>query len=247
MGGLLMRRADGMRAVTRPRHAAVLVLAVLAAVALAACGGTGGRRGEDASPRLLSSIASAMATQGHAAEAAVARSSNARLTPVPSGFAGSWRIYQVDGNRPHPAQFTVGVGPDRVVLLTGDRAAFGRMAKAAGTRVHDAGQAVALAQVYLRTTRPTDVLAYTVDDVGQIRFRPHLSTADAARRDAIVRRYRSVVAAPRARPAPGGYTVTAYAVRDRALQRRTLKIGRAGTVKDRATTLAGDLPVPYTM
>lgn len=241
-----MRLKDGIHAMTRNgRHLAVVL--GLAGLTLTACGGPGGQAPDDANAKVLTSIANAMKAQGHDAQAGVARSSSARLTSVPTGFGGRWRIYQVDGGRPHPAQFTVGVGPDRVVLLTGNPTAFGIVAQAAGARVTDAARAVALARTYLRVTRPTDVLSYTVEDVGQIRFRPNLSGADAAHRDAIVRKYREVIAAPRAVESSGGFTVTAYTVRDRALQRRTLEIGRTGTVADRAKTLVDDLPVPYTM
>lgn len=241
-----MRLKDGIHAMTLTGRHLVVVLG-LAGLALTGCGGTTDQPGGDADAKVLSSIAGAMKAQGHDAQAGVARSSGARLTTVPAGFGGRWRVYQVDGGSPHPAQFTVGVGPDRVVLLTGNPTAFGIVAQAAGTRVTDTARAVALARTYLRVTRPTDVLTYTIEKVGQIRFRPNLTGADAAHRDAIVRKYRDVIAAPHAEKGPGGFTVTAYTVRDRTLQRRILEIGTTGTVKDEAKTLVDDLPVPYTM
>lgn len=227
------------------RRIAYLVAAAgAAALTLTACGSSG--TGDAPDDDVGRTISTAMRQQGHDAEASVASEDTARFTRVPAGFLGRWRIYQVDGGGPHAVQFSVGVGADQVVLLTGNGPAFGLMAQAAGTRITAPAQAVALARVYLRTTRPTDVLSYTVGNAGQIHFRPNLTGADAARRDAIVRRYRSVIAAPSARTASGGFTVTAYTVRDRALQRRTLNVSRTGTVKDDAKTLVDDLPVPYT-
>lgn len=229
------------------RRIAYLVAAAgAAACTLTACGGPSGTS-DTPDQKPAGTISTAMKQQGHAVEASVASERTATFTRVPAAFLGRWRIYQVDGGGPHAVQFSVGVGPDRVVLLTGNGPAFGLMAEAAGARIRTAAQAATLARVYLRTTRPTDVLSYTVEDAGRIHFRPNLSGADAAHRDAIVRKYRPVIAPPRAEPASGGFTVTAYIVRDRALQRRTLNVSRTGMVRDDAKTLVNDLPVPYTM
>ncbi|HEY3687767.1 MAG TPA: hypothetical protein VGL93_32320 [Streptosporangiaceae bacterium] len=218
--------------------------ALVAAVTLAACGAG---PGTDPDSGVRSAIVSGLRAQGHEAEADIA-AGKADVTPEPAAFlGGGWRIYRVDGNGPDAVQFSVGTGPGgKVMLLTGAPAAFGLMTDAAGTRVRTPAAATAVVRVFLRVTRRTDVLSYAVDRVGQIRFRPGLSGTDAAHRDAIVRRYRSVIGPPRARTAAGGFAVTAYSVRDRGLLRHRMDVAVDGAVTDHAKALVTDLPVPYT-
>lgn len=219
----------------------------IAALALTGCGSASDTAGEGSGGKLRSTIGAAMRSQGHEAQASLVTDAETRITAVPVGFLRSFRIYQVDGGGPHEVQFTVGVGPDRVVLLTGNGPAFGQMTEADGTRVTDTAQAVALARTYLRVTRSTAVLSYPVENVDQVRFRPNLSGKAAARRDAIVREYRPVIKPPAARRNDDGFTVTAFAVRGTALERHRLEIRTGGAVKDHTKTLADDLPVPYTL
>jgi hypothetical protein len=218
--------------------------ALAAAAVLTACGAGAGA---DPASGVRSAIASGLRAQGHEAEAGIA-AGEADVTPEPAAFlGGGWRIYRVDANGPDAVQFSVGTGPGgKVMLLTDAPAAFGLMTDAAGTRVRTAAAATGVARVFLRVTRRTDVLSYAVDRVGQIRFRPNLAGAGAARRDAVVRRYGPVIGPPSARTATGGFAVTAYSVRDRKLLRHRMDVAANGAVTDHEKALVSDLPAPYT-
>ncbi|MQY03876.1 hypothetical protein [Actinomadura macrotermitis] len=234
----------------------MLALVTIALLAVAGCGGSGAGKGSASTPtpnhrpdeQVRQTIAAALRQEGHPTEAGVVTAGGTRLTALPTPFLTTWKIYQVDSRQgPHPVRLHVASGGSQAVLLTGAPKAFATVTRLDGTAVKDPQTAAGLGRVYLETTRPAGLLTYVVSTVDEIRFRPGITGGDAQRRDALVGRYRPVIKAPNAVAQGPGYAVTAFVVRDRALERRDLTIGKAGTVKEKITTLAPDLPVPYTI
>jgi hypothetical protein len=235
------------------------VLAVAAALLIAGCGqaGTGvGTAGGGQTPKgrpdeaLRDTIGRSMAESGRVDEANFVKAGGSRLTQLATPFLRTWRIYQVDADTGgHPVWFRVGVDNNntRAMLVSGDPAAFNKLITTAGVRLTDQATAAQLGRIYLETTRPVDKYTYIVGNVNQIQFRPNLSGTDARRRDQLLRRYARVIAPPRAAAKGGGFEVTAYVVvlSDNVLQRRTLLVDAKGEVRQRATTIARDIPVPW--
>ncbi|RAY14437.1 hypothetical protein DPM19_15890 [Actinomadura craniellae] len=194
------------------------------------------------------SLSAALNRAGRSAEAGLVKEDGTRLTTLPAPFLRTWRIIEVSNRQnAHPVLFYVGAGAGQAYLLTGDPAAFGKVTTADGSRVADTATAERLARLYLETTRDTGRLTYVVGGVNEIRFRPGITGEDAERRNAVIARYRPTIAPPQARAADGGFTVTAYTVREQELRRHTLTVTAAGAVRDKAETLVDDLPVPYTL
>lgn len=256
LGMTLMTASSGSSA--DPRRAARVARVAVAAVAalvLAGCSGSSGAgEGGTQTPRvrpdegMRNTIKTALTQAGRTTEADIVTRGGTRLTTLRTPFLGAWRIVQVDYRQgAHPVMFHVAVGDGRAHLLTGTPEAFGTATTAAGTRVTDAASAVQLGRTYLETTRPPGKLTYVLDSADGIKFRPGITGSAAQKRDQILARYRSVIAAPAVTAEGAGFTVVAYVVQDRALQRRELTIAEQGTVKDKTTTLVPDLPVPYTL
>jgi hypothetical protein len=99
----------------------------------------------------------------------------------------------------------------------------------------------------VETTRPAGRLTYVIGNVNEIKFRPGITGSAAQLRDEIVAKYRSMINPPTATATGDGFTVVAYVVQDRPLQRRDLTVGARGTVTDKSTTLVPDLPTPYVL
>jgi hypothetical protein len=211
---------------------------------------TAGKRPDEA-PR--ATIAQGLRTAGKAIEADIVMRRGSRVTRVSAPFLRAWRIYQVDGytDDPRPVWFRVGVdnNTQAVLLLSGDPAAFNKMTKAGGVRVTNKATAMRLGRTFIRTTRPVQKFTYIVGHVDQIRFRPNLSGAEARRRDRLVKRYARVVAPPKAVADGEGFEVTAHVVvlSDNVLQRRTLEAAADGRVRQRAKTLAREVPLPWVL
>ncbi|TDB87483.1 hypothetical protein [Actinomadura sp. 7K534] len=227
------------------------VLALLALL-LTGCGSASGAGGAEAPARpgeqLRQTIGNGLLESGKREEARIVRLDGTRLIPVDAPVLRSWKIYRVDHRQgPHPALLHVALGHGRVELLTGAPDAFGKVMAADGGTVEDTATAVALARVYVETTRPGGILTYVVGRVEDIRFRPGITGDDARHRDEIVAEYGPRIKAPVA-VANGkkGFTATVFVVRDEALRRHDLKVSPKGAIEDEVKTLVPDLPVPYT-
>ncbi|MEO3822529.1 hypothetical protein [Actinomadura sp. B10D3] len=228
----------------------VVVVALLGAAGCAgdASGGSSSAPNRRPDEQVRRAIAAALAQQGRKEEASIVTRGGSRLTPLPAPFLRSWRVYQVDYRQgAHPVRLHVASGGARALLLTGDPKAFTAMTEADGTAVADPAAATALARLYLETTRPPGKLTYIVGSVDEIRFRPNITGEAARRRDRVIARYRPDIAAPAAVARGKGFAVTAYVVRDRALERRELTVARDGKTREKVVTLVKDLPVPYTV
>ncbi|WP_030172659.1 hypothetical protein [Spirillospora albida] len=229
----------------------VVVAALLGA---AGCGGGGGESGSSPTPnkrpdeQLRRTIAASLAQQGRAREASIVTRGGSRLTPLPAPFLRGWKVYQVDYRQgAHPIRLHVANGGAQALLLTGAPKAFGAMTAADGTEIRDASAAIGLARLFLESTRQPGRLTYVVGTVDEIKFRPNITGDDAARRDRVIAEYRPVVKAPAAAAKGNGFAVTAFVVRDRALERRELTVGPDGRIREKVVTLVPDLPVPYTV
>ncbi|MEV4007343.1 hypothetical protein [Actinomadura sp. NPDC049753] len=227
----------------------------LVALVLAGCASSSGAAGSRTpepntrpDERLRQTISQGLQREGRQEEARIVALGGSRLTRVETPFLRTWAVYRVDYRQsPHPVQLHVATGGDRVELLTGVPKAFGEVTAADGTTVTDAAAAVALARAYVETTRPGGVLTYVVGRVEDIAFRPGITGDAARRRDEILAEYRSRIKEPAARAGGEGFTVTLYAVKDKALQRHDIGVTAKGAVDDRVETLVPDLPVPYTL
>ncbi|WP_067824726.1 hypothetical protein [Actinomadura kijaniata] len=241
----------------RPRNRLRRLPAVLAAVVLlgvAGCQGgtTEGKTPVKPTPRpdeaVRTSIAAGLGQAGDAEQAAVVTRGGSQLTPVPAPFLKTWKIFQVDYRQgAHPVRFFVASSGSKATLLTGRPKAFTSVTAEDGANVADPATAATLARLYVETTRPAEKLTYVVGSVDEIQFRPGLSGDDAARKDAIVKRYRPVVKAPEGAAQGDGFAVTVFVVKDSELQRRAFTVSKRGAVTEKTTTLVKDLPVPMAL
>lgn len=234
------------------RHArgrAFLALVVLVLYAgSVACGGDGKR----SSPVIDQSQADPRAELATALEGT--RPDDARLVRDPvtdvkevdAPYLDRWRVYRVDAFTPtRPVAFYAGLreGP-RAVVLTGDLSAFAAMAEDDGVRISSPDDARVYSVAYLELTRAMTELSYLVEGVDGIRFRPNLSSDETSRRDSLVQRLRPLVVPPSAQASDRHFVVTAFVVRGRALERRTLRVAETGSISDDVEVVEQDLPVP---
>lgn len=239
------------------RVVAVALLAATGIAGAAACSaapssGGGGRTGQSPNTRpdeaVRTTIANGLNGIGATREAQLVKAGGSRLTQVKAPLGDTWRIYQVDYRQAsHPVRFHVATGGNEAMLLTADPEAFDDAMTAANVTIADPADATRLAQVYVETTRSMSVSTYVVSSVRDIRFRPKLTEALAARRDAIVREFGDRIQPPRATSAEGGFDVTVFVVKDKALEERSVTVSDRGAITEKTDTLAPDLPVPYTV
>jgi hypothetical protein len=191
-------------------------------------------------------ILAELTRSGHTTEANLVKNRGAgRLTRVPTSFLRSWQIVRLEYFRlSNPVTFYMAVGDSQARLLTENPAGFNQATAAAGTRLDDNKTAAELARIYLETTRTLIKRSYVIDRADSIRFLPEPSKEEKRRRNQIVKEYRNVIRPPQVTRSEI-FTVTAYVVRDRELQRRTLNISRSGMVLESTQVLATDLPVPH--
>ncbi len=169
------------------------------------------------------------------------------IEPHPAPFLTHHRIYRIEHFSPHkPVLFYVGFAPGkRAYLLTGTPANYAQMARADGVALETPDAAEAYAAVYLEATRSMSELFYPVRSVDEVKIRPNLDEEDAEDAAAFVEQYRPVIAPPVAAATEGGYTVTAYAVRNQTLERHRLTLSRDGALHNDVTILEEDLPLVY--
>lgn len=197
---------------------------------------------------MRSSISTALAKAGRAYEAGIVTQGGSKLTVLPAPFLRTWKVVQIDYRQgARPVLFHVATQGPYAYLLTGLPSEFGKMNTADGVRISDPATAAEVGRLYLETTRPAGKLSYVINSVDEIKFRPGISGTDVQHRDEILSKYRTVVSAPAATAKGGEYSVVAYVVKDRELQRRDLTITAAGDVKEAVKVLVPDLPVPYTL
>jgi hypothetical protein len=168
------------------------------------------------------------------------------LTPVQAAWLSGWQILDVANQTPpHPRRVVVALSETgEAVVLSGQPDAFSTMVQKVGVTVSSADVAAQVATVYLDSTRTFTTLAYRVDDVEDISWRPGLTAAEQKTRDAIVSTYGDKIAPAKAERASSGWTVESWMVSGAELVRHETTIAADGALTDRTETVVSDLPVP---
>ncbi len=169
------------------------------------------------------------------------------VNKVPANFLTQYVIYRVEySGQYHPVLFYVGYASNqRALLLTGMPENYSMLAQADGVKLRTAEAAASFAGLYLEVTRSTTELFYPVTEVGQVKFRPNLAQDKEQVKEAFIARYRPIIKPPQAQTVGGTYQVTAYAVREQALERHDLLVSQDGTIQDAIAVLEKDLPLVY--
>lgn len=165
----------------------------------------------------------------------------------PVHFLYHFSIYRVEHRAPHkPLMFYVGFAIARqAYLLTGNPDSFIRMCKADEVAIKSTEAAADYATGYLEVTRSMSELFYVVNSVDEARFRPNLTETEEALKTAFVDKYRDLIEPPAATIQDRDYMVTAYAIREQALERHTLDVSEDGDVEDEVIIIEQNLPLVY--
>jgi hypothetical protein len=135
--------------------------------------------------------------------------------------------------------------PRKAYLLTGQPGHFVQMAQDDGVALDAAEQAIAYAVAYLETTRSMSDLVYLVRSVDDVQVRPNLEDEEMTAAVGFTEQYRTIIVPPAAEATSGGFVVTAYAIREQALERHRLSVHRDGGIQPTVETLETDLPLVY--
>jgi len=230
---------------------------VLVAATLAACGPgapepsatpstTTGPSVTSPSNDVRSRLASAL--QGSSpAYAKLVQNTQTRLTPVDATWLKGWQILDVSNNAPpHPQRFYAALSEDnRVEVLSGKPDAFSTVLIDAGVTIDTAEVAAEVGAVFLDATRDFRTFAYRIDSVEDIKWRPTLTSAEAAARDDLVKSYRGKVKPAQVADSGDGWQVSIWMVQGRDLVRHELGLASGIAVTDEAETLEKDIPVPF--
>jgi hypothetical protein len=166
--------------------------------------------------------------------------------PLPALFPPSAQLYRVYHPTPyHPIVFMVGLTGGVAYPLTGHPERFIEMAQAAGVAVDSADTALAYVRAWLETTRPARQLFYLVSALDELEFVLNPTDEERAEIATFERDYGKLLRPPQANADSSGttFTVTLFAVRDRALERHTLTVARDGGANAAVETLAERLPL----
>ena len=169
------------------------------------------------------------------------------VADYPAPFLRRHRLLRMEHLSPHkPIVFFVGLtADDRALLLTARPENFVRIAQADGVEIDSPQAAIRYATAYLETTRSQAERFYLVRSADEIEFRPNQSPEEEQARTAFIERHRPVIEAPSAQQTGDRFRVTAFAVREQAVERLTLDVERDGAITTEVTTLAEDLPLVY--
>lgn len=168
------------------------------------------------------------------------------LTPVDASWLTGWQIFDaVNQTPPHPRRVFVALSQaGEALVLTGQPEAFSTMLKQAGVTVASAEVAAQVATVYLDSSQTFTTLAYRIDAVDDIRWRPSLTADQQKARDAVVSAYGDRIAPAKAEQSSAGWTVEVWTISGADLVRHETTIEATGAVTDKTETVASDLPVP---
>lgn len=237
---------------------ALLAGAVLVVTAtLTACGPGGPDPGATPSTTTGPSVTSspsdvrgrlASALQGSSpAYAKLVENTQTALTPVEADWLPGWQILDVVNQAPpHPQRFFVALSDQgRAEVLSGRPDAMSAVLTDAGVAIDSSARAAAVAATFLDVTRDFKAFGYRVDSVDDIKWLPRPSTDEQARRDALVKEYRSKVEPPQVAESGDGWQVTVWMVQGRDLVTHDLGLATATAVTDQTETVEKDIPVPY--
>jgi hypothetical protein len=88
-------------------------------------------------------------------------------------------------------------------------------------------------------------LFYLVRSVEEVEFRTDLADEEAKAKASFLQKYRSVIVPPSGRQTNGSYKVTAYVIREQALEQHSITVSEKGGIKTDVTILEQDLPLVY--
>lgn len=191
-------------------------------------------------------LANALASV-NAYDAELVRRPSTRIEDYPSPFLKRSRILRVEPVNPHkPIPFYVGLDPEhRAYMLTGSPGAYVMLARADGVSIDSEDVAIQYVTTYFEVTRSMSELLYVIASVDDVRFRPGLTGANAAARDAFLEKYRDLIHPPAAARGGRDYVVTVYRVRQQSLERHDVHVTAAGDLDDVTTVLERGLPLVY--
>jgi hypothetical protein len=176
-----------------------------------------------------------------------------RMDEFPVPFLQTYRIYWITAFNPQvrsrPLGLYLGFAPGRRAYhLNYDRSSYAALAQADGIHIDSPDLAAQYAAVYLTVTRSMSELFYGVQSVDDLLYVEDPSEAQAAAQAAFQAKYRSVIQPPAARQVGGGYHVTLYAARQRALERHLIVVQPDGVLTTREVqVLERDLPLQVGM
>lgn len=201
---------------------------------------------EDASSDVRESIARALDREA-SPWAATARSPEATITRVaaPSWLRGAiWRVERFMPTRPLIFYVAIGArGPSR---LTGNPPAFDAWMRDEGVTVTSGEAAVALARLFVETTRNTGTRLQIADTVDALPLRAGSTEAEVAARARVREELAPKIRPPSAQRRPrGGWDVVASAVEGMQLVRLRLTVARNGETGMKSEVIRSDLPLAY--
>jgi hypothetical protein len=169
------------------------------------------------------------------------------LKPYPTPFFHRFRIDQiVYRTRHHALGVHVAWAPGQpAYLLTGEPQNFVAAALADPVDLDSAGHAVAYVLACLDTTRAADELLFVVDSVEALRFYPNPNPSEQQRIAALRQAYAGLITPAAARRIGANWRVTAFVVRQQALERTVARVTRFGSIEMESEILEGGLPVVF--
>jgi hypothetical protein len=177
----------------------------------------------------------------------LADSATTTVTPYPAPFLHRLQIVQVVYRTPyHALGFCAAWAPgEPALMLTDEPQNFLLAALADPVNLATPDLALAYLLAYLDTTRPANELVYFVSSPSDLRFYPNPNPAEQQRIDAFSARYAQIIVPPTARRLGDDWRVTAFLVRQQALEHTTATVSRAGLLDTHTEVLEGGLPVAF--
>lgn len=168
------------------------------------------------------------------------------LTEVPAEWLDGWLLIDVlHYGANHPRRVYVALSDtDEVQLLTGRPDAFNAVVRGSEPTADTAAD---VARTFLDTTRDFRKWSYRVEQVGDIKWLPKPTAAQAEARDKLIKELGSRITAPRPVADGDAWSVTLWTVTGTSLVQHDLTVRGDGTVEDTAVVAVTDLPVPDSM
>jgi hypothetical protein len=167
----------------------------------------------------------------------------------PTPFLKDYKIYKVEHFNPHkPILFYVGMAPGKpAYLLTNTPENYVNLTRSDAVVINSPQLAANYATTYLEVTRSMSQLFYLVRSVEEVEFRTNLADEEAKAKASFLQKYRSVIVPPTAKQTNGSYSykVTAYVIREQALEQHSIIVSEKGDIKTDVTILEQDLPLVY--
>lgn len=173
----------------------------------------------------------------------------AAWTAVDAPLLARHKVWRIEFATPaKPVLFFVAVGDDgKAFKLTAAPDAFAEVVRRAGVKVGSGADAVALARLFLETTRPTGRRHLVVESFDALPFLPSPDEAQRKAIDDLRARLGGEVGPVSATATATGWLVTAWQVRESGLDRLRIEVSREGGLVLTRETVAPDLPLVYVL